>query len=64
MTLCFYCREVGFDCDYKATGETEEEVLEKAKAHGKEEHGLSDEEVNDPEMEKKIRSLIKEEESD
>ncbi|MFO7966000.1 MAG: DUF1059 domain-containing protein [Archaeoglobaceae archaeon] len=34
MTLCFYCRDVGFDCDYKARGETEEEVLEKAKAHG------------------------------
>lgn len=62
MTLCFYCKDVGFNCDYKAEGETVEEVLEKAKAHGKDEHGLSDEELNDPEMEKMIRSHIKTEE--
>ena len=36
------CRDVGVDCDFEATGETEEEILQKAAQHAKEAHGMSE----------------------
>ena len=37
-TLC--CRDVGVDCDFEATGDTNEEILAKAADHAKTAHGF------------------------
>ncbi|MCB0127364.1 MAG: DUF1059 domain-containing protein [Caldilineaceae bacterium] len=34
------CRDHGFDCDFEAKSESEEEVLQAAAAHAVNEHGL------------------------
>lgn len=61
MAKIFACRDVGIDCPYVARGETEEELMADAVKHGKEVHGYTDEQLNDPEMMKKVKSAIKEE---
>jgi predicted small metal-binding protein len=58
MPYQFKCSGVGFDCPFTAEGDTEEEVIEKAKKHGKEAHGFSDEQLNDPEMVAKVKKAI------
>jgi len=35
----FACKNLGLDCDFVATGETKEEVLQMAMAHGNSVHG-------------------------
>jgi predicted small metal-binding protein len=52
------CREVGFDCSHTMTGNTQEEVLEKAKEHGTREHNLKESEIQSPDMQTKLRSLM------
>ena len=44
------CRDVGFDCEGVVTGETEYDVVREAAEHAKEVHGLTDEQVNDPDF--------------
>ena len=39
------CREAGCDCDYIATGQTEEELMEKLREHGMKEHGKTEEDM-------------------
>jgi predicted small metal-binding protein len=53
------CRQVGFDCSHTMTGNTEEEVLQRAKEHGTKEHNLKESEIQSPEMQSKLRSLIR-----
>jgi predicted small metal-binding protein len=53
------CRQVGFDCSHTMTGNTEEEVLQRAKEHGTQEHNLKENEIQSPEMQSKLRSLIR-----
>lgn len=48
----FRCKDAGHACDWKATGNDEREVLDKAKEHGRNQHGLN--EVKD----EQIRPLI------
>jgi predicted small metal-binding protein len=55
----FECREVGFDCSWTTTGNTEEEILQRAKEHGTQEHNLKESEIQSPEMQSKLRSLIR-----
>ena len=38
MAKSFRCRDAGVVCNYKATGSSEEEVLEKAVAHARKVH--------------------------
>lgn len=53
------CKDVGvMDCDYVVTGETEDEVMQKAAAHAKEVHGMSDADMT-PAMVAKVRAAIK-----
>jgi len=61
MAKTFACRAVRADCPYVARGETEEELMADIIKHGKEVHGYTDEQLNDPEMMKKVKSAIKEE---
>lgn len=53
------CREVGVaDCDYVVSGETEEEVLKRGVEHGKNVHGMKDEDFASEFMEK-VKGLIR-----
>jgi predicted small metal-binding protein len=52
------CRDLGKNCDFVAHGDTEEELMVNIKKHVKEMHGYTDEELNDPEMIKKIKKAI------
>lgn len=61
MAKTLACKDVGVDCPYVARGETEEELMAAVLKHGKEVHGYTDEQLNDPEMMKKVKSAIKEE---
>ena len=58
MAKVLTCRDAGVDCDFVACGETVEEILGKAAKHGKEAHGMKE---IPKDLEKKIRSLIREE---
>jgi predicted small metal-binding protein len=40
VTKSFECRAAGVPCRAKITGETDEEVLEKAVEHAREKHGV------------------------
>ena len=61
MAFTLACRDTGADCPYIARGETEEEMMTDLIKHAKEVHGYTDEQINDPEMMKKIKAAIKEE---
>jgi predicted small metal-binding protein len=40
------------------TGATEDEVLQKAREHGTQVHNIKESEIQSPEMQNKIRSLV------
>jgi predicted small metal-binding protein len=42
MTKEIRCRDVGVDCDWAVTGETEEEIMKKAAEHAKKAHGMNE----------------------
>jgi predicted small metal-binding protein len=42
MTKEIRCKDVGVDCDFVATGETEEEIMKKAAEHAKKAHGMNE----------------------
>ena len=52
------CRDVGFDCSHTMNGATEDEVLQKAREHGTQVHNIKESEIQSPEMQNKIRSLV------
>ena len=49
----------GVDCDFKGTGETEEELMNNLVDHAIKDHGYSREYVMKPEMQEKIKAQIK-----
>ena len=56
MAKTLTCRDVGVDCDFQATGETNEEILAKAAEHAKTAHGFDD---IPPELLDKVQAAIK-----
>ena len=54
MTKSIKCSDVGIDCDWTASAETQEELMVKIKAHAKE-HGFDD---VPPELADKIQGAI------
>ena len=42
MTKEIRCRDVGVDCDWVASGETEEEIMKKVAEHAKKTHGMDE----------------------
>ena len=62
MTKTISCREVGLftDCDEVMRGETEEEVMGNAAAHGRQAHGMTDEQLADPQTQQTIRGFVRE----
>ena len=61
MAMTFSCKDVGVECPYVARGVTEEELMADLAKHAKEVHGYTDEQLNDPEMMKKVKAAIKKE---
>jgi predicted small metal-binding protein len=47
MRKLLSCREIGCECDYIVTGDTEEEVLGNTAEHSMEKHGKTLEDVMD-----------------
>ena len=42
MTKSFGCTDVGVDCNWNTTADTEEEIMEKIKEHARKDHGFSE----------------------
>ena len=40
MAKSLSCKDVGMNCDFKASGETMEELMQAAAVHAKQAHGL------------------------
>jgi predicted small metal-binding protein len=57
--LSVSCRDVGVDCDFKGTGETEEELMNSLVDHAIAHHGYTREYVMEPGMQEKIKAQIK-----
>jgi predicted small metal-binding protein len=62
MRYSLACADLGMiGCDYKARGKTQKEVTNKMKKHGKEFHGLTEEQLKDKSMAKMMRErMVKE----
>ena len=61
MAKTMACRDLGVDCSYVARGETEEKLMADVAKHAKEVHGYTEEQLEDPEMMKKVKAAIKDE---
>lgn len=61
MTYTLSCEDVGVSCPFVAKGETMDELMEVVAKHSKEEHGYTDEKLNDPETQKQVQAAIKKE---
>ena len=61
MALTLSCKDLDSTCTYVAHGKTEEELIANMGKHAKKVHGYTDEQLNDPEMIKKIKAAIKKE---
>ena len=42
MAKLICCRDVGVDCDFRATGETVEDVMAQCAVHAKSAHGIDE----------------------
>ena len=60
MARSLACRNVGMDCNEIIRGETEDEVVIKAAEHARQVHGMTEEQLSDPDAEQRTRSLIRE----
>jgi len=58
MAKTISCRDVGVDCDFKASGESTEEVLQKCAQHAKDAHGM---ETIPPDLASKVQAAIRDE---
>jgi predicted small metal-binding protein len=45
MAMVLQCSDVGFTCDAKITGDSEDEIMAQAAEHAKDVHGLSDQDL-------------------
>ncbi len=56
MAKSFDCRSLGMDCDWKVTGATEEEVIQKCAEHARSAHNMKE---IPPEVTSQIRASIR-----
>ncbi len=63
MAKAISCREVGLftDSDEIMRGDTDEEVMRAAAVHGRQRHGMPDEQLGDPSVQQQIHGFIREE---
>ncbi len=61
MAFELACKDLGMDtCDYVSKGNTMEEFMADAGKHGKEVHGYTEEQMNDPQLAEQIKAKIRE----
>jgi predicted small metal-binding protein len=62
MAKTISCSEVGYfpECSGVMRGETDDEVMQAAAEHGRTAHGMTDEQLRDPETQRTVRSFIRE----
>jgi predicted small metal-binding protein len=58
MAKTVSCRDVGMDCDFVATGNTEEEVLRQCAEHARTDHNMN---VIPAEVADRVRAAIRDE---
>jgi predicted small metal-binding protein len=58
MAKTINCRDVGVDCDFQASAETVDELMEKTAAHAREAHGMNE---IPPELAAKVQGAIRDE---
>ena len=61
MTLVCNDVDSSIDCPFVACGETEDAIFTDTARHAKEVHGYIDEQLNEPQIIEKMRSVIKQE---
>ena len=61
MAFTIACRDLGADCDFVARGETMEELMAAGARHGKEVHGFTDEQMQDPSSMERVKAAVKQE---
>jgi predicted small metal-binding protein len=59
MTYTLACADTGISCPYVAKGETMDELMTDAGEHAKKVHSYTDEQLNDPELMKEFKAVIK-----
>lgn len=59
MAYSLACKDTGIDCSHVSRGETIEELWEDGVKHVKEEHGYTDEQLNDPKFKEEMKAFIK-----
>ena len=52
------CRDVGFDCDAVVVAENDDDVLAQVADHAKSVHGMTDEQINDPDFGSQVKARI------
>jgi len=50
MAKVLYGRDIGSDCDAAVVADSDEDVLVQVAVHAKSVHGMTDEQINDPEF--------------
>ncbi len=58
MAKELHCRDVGPDCDAVVVAESDEDVLAQVAAHAKDAHGMTDEQISDPDFVTHVKSQI------
>ena len=57
MAKKLQCRDVGFDCD-AVVAESDDDVLAQVADHAKSVHGMTDEQINDPDFGSQVKAQI------
>lgn len=58
MTRELHCRDVGFDCEAVVVAESDDEVLAQVAEHARSVHGMTDEQISDPEFGSQAQAQI------
>jgi predicted small metal-binding protein len=56
MAKKLLCRDLGMDCDFEASGNTDEEILRQASTHARSVHQIKD---MPPELAAKVKAAIR-----
>ncbi len=59
MTKAYKCADIGLDCEYETTAESDQEIMEKIARHGQDVHDL-DVATAPPEILEKVQGAIRE----
>lgn len=58
MSKEIFCRDLELDCDAVVVEDNEDDVIARVAAHAKSNHGMTDEQINDPDFQATVRDKI------